>query len=515
MSRALAAFLLICAAVATAVAADEAKPAQEEPETVEVVGEADAAPADLTAFKTSIRAEDFDTRIASVAELLSETVGLYVRSFGGLSSFATVSIRGSTSEQVNVYVDGVPLNAALGGAVNLADIPLESIESIDVYRGFAPSWLPGGAIGGAVDIRTRRAKPGDKSFAGSASYGSYDTVNATARAAFSGKRSNGLVAFTGRGTQGDFSFFDNNGTPVNGSDDGYTTRDNNSSWLGEILGAGGVDLESGGKARYGVTLTRRRQGVPGVDAFQSESARSEMTRALTTAGYARHDLMAGRMRLDLDAHYGWTSQEFEDDAGDTTGGVSTDARDILQTAGPGVLMRWKVDAEGDLRQELTSRVSARWERADRSDRLSDVQDRGTGTRWSYEATLEDALHFGGGQVVLVPSLRFTHLTSDVETPAGVPAPQQRDEASTDVSPRLGLAWHIDEAFSVQGNVGQFFRMPSLPELFGDAAAIKGTRRSSPKKGSTRIWASRGRRAGARRSTASTWRPSSSPATRTT
>ncbi len=484
-AAAVAAALCIPAAAIGASKEGGDKTSQDDPETIEVVGEADDAPADLTAFRTSIRAEDFDRRIASVAELLAETVGLHVRSFGGLSSFATVSIRGSTSEQVNVYVDGVPLNAALGGAVNLTDLSLESIASIDVYRGFSPSWLPGGAIGGAVDIRTRRPAPGDRTVTGSLSYGSYDTANATARASFAGARADGLMAFSGRGTEGDFTFFDNNGTPLNGDDDGYETRENNRSWSAEVLGAGRVDLKSGGRARFDGLFTRRRQGVPGIDAFQSSTARSEMTRALTTVGLERRDLMAGRLRLDLDVHYGWTAQEFEDDAGDTTGGVSTDARDILQTAGPGVLLRCKVDAEGALRQELTSRWSARWERADRRDRLSDVEDRGTATRWTYDITLEDALHMpggAGGHVVLTPSLRFTSLTSDVETPAGVTPPPRETGSASDVSPKLGAAWLVNERFTVRGNVGRFYRAPTLAELFGDAAAIKGNAELQPEEG---------------------------------
>jgi len=483
--RAATVVAVICidsAAIGSAADGEDARP-QDDPETIEVEGKADEAPADLTVFRTSIRAVDFDHRIASVAELLSETVGLHVRSFGGLSSFATVSIRGSTSEQVNVYVDGVPLNAALGGAVNLADLSLESIESIDVYRGFSPSWLPGGAIGGAVDIRTRKPVPGESTASGSLSYGSYDTAHAAARASFAGQRASGLVAFSGRGTEGDFSFFDNNGTPVNGSDDGYETRVNNRSWFAEVLGTGSVDLKSGGRARFDGLFTRRRQGVPGIDAFQSATARSEMSRATTTAALERHDLMSGRLRLDLDVHYGWTSQEFEDDTGDTTGGVSTDTRDILQTAGPGVLMRWKVDAEGAVRQELTSRWTARWERAARRDRLSDIPDRGEATRWTHEITLEDALHMAGGQVVLAPSLRFTSLASDVETPSGVTPPPRETGTASDVSPKLGAAWHIDDRFTLRGNAGRFYRVPSLSELFGDAAAIKGNAELEPEEGS--------------------------------
>ena len=110
-------------------------------ETIEVRGSADdAAVLDTTAFATVIRAEDFADRITSVPELLRDLVGVQVRGLGG--ELATVSIRGSSAEQVMVYLDGVPLNRALGGGVNLADLPLGQVESIEVYRGFTPAGLP-------------------------------------------------------------------------------------------------------------------------------------------------------------------------------------------------------------------------------------------------------------------------------------------------------------------------------------------------------------------------------------
>ena len=98
-----------------------------------------SAALDSTAFATVIHADEFADRVTTVEELLRETVGVQVSSLGG--AFATVSIRGSTAEQVVVYLDGVPLNRALGGGVNLADLPLAQIESIEVYRSFTPAKL--------------------------------------------------------------------------------------------------------------------------------------------------------------------------------------------------------------------------------------------------------------------------------------------------------------------------------------------------------------------------------------
>jgi outer membrane receptor protein involved in Fe transport len=88
----------------------------------------------------------------------------------------------------------------------------------------------------------------------------------------------------------------------------------------------------------------------------------------------------------------------------------------------------------------------------------------------------------GGQVVLAPSLRFTGFTSDVETPAGVAPPPQETDSASDVSPKLGGAWHVNERFTLRGNVGRFYRVPSLSELFGDAATIKGNGDLQPEEG---------------------------------
>lgn len=60
----------------------------------------------------------------SVAQLLSELPGVTVNRLGGIGSTALISLRGSTWEQVGVYLDGIPLNSAIGGGVDLSTLPL-------------------------------------------------------------------------------------------------------------------------------------------------------------------------------------------------------------------------------------------------------------------------------------------------------------------------------------------------------------------------------------------------------
>ena len=185
-------------------------------ETVTVSAEADRSVADPTAFATVIRASDYADRITTLPDLLRDAVGVQVKSLGG--DFATVSIRGSSAEQVVVYLDGVPLNRALGGGVNLADIPLVQLDTIEIYRGVTPASLSMASIGGAILLHSRSPGPGAHG-AASASYGSYSTAQVSGSYARGGANGDWLAAIDGTTSDGDFTYLDDNATPFDPTDD--------------------------------------------------------------------------------------------------------------------------------------------------------------------------------------------------------------------------------------------------------------------------------------------------------
>ena len=50
----------------------------------------------------------------------------------------TITLRGSNPDQVRIYVDGVPLNIAAGGGVDISTLPIGDVERVEVYRGSSP-----------------------------------------------------------------------------------------------------------------------------------------------------------------------------------------------------------------------------------------------------------------------------------------------------------------------------------------------------------------------------------------
>ena len=127
-----------------------------------------------TAFATVIDARAAPTQVETLADALADAVGVQVRRFGGLGDFSTVSVRGFSPRQVQVYLDGVPLSRADNETVDLSDLPLDAVDHVEVYRGTTPLRFAQAGPGGVVNVVTRR--PGETPVtAASASYGSFDT----------------------------------------------------------------------------------------------------------------------------------------------------------------------------------------------------------------------------------------------------------------------------------------------------------------------------------------------------
>jgi len=112
----------------------------------------------------------------SVADVVAEKTGVQTRRFGGRGSFQTVSIRGAEGGEVLVLLDGMPLNNAMGGAVDLGKINPLRLDGIELYRGMIPARFGGNGLGGVLNLKS--AVPAPESESASAlnvSLGNYGT----------------------------------------------------------------------------------------------------------------------------------------------------------------------------------------------------------------------------------------------------------------------------------------------------------------------------------------------------
>jgi iron complex outermembrane receptor protein len=137
--------------------------------------------ADVPARVTLISSAAIGSRpVTTVDEMLSTVPGLNVsRSFGIFSHKSSVTMRGlSGNEQARVLVmiDGVPVNKSDGGSVNWNLLDPAMVDRIEVVKGPASSMYGSNAMGGAINVITRRPE-GGLSGRVSAGYGTYNTFN--------------------------------------------------------------------------------------------------------------------------------------------------------------------------------------------------------------------------------------------------------------------------------------------------------------------------------------------------
>ncbi|OQX06417.1 MAG: hypothetical protein BWK73_30940 [Thiothrix lacustris] len=95
-----------------------------------------------------------------VAEVLRRVPGINIANGGGAGKATSVFMRGTESKHVLVLVDGVKVGSATLGSVAFQHIPLEQVERIEVVRGPRSSLYGSEAIGGVIQIFTRKGKEG-------------------------------------------------------------------------------------------------------------------------------------------------------------------------------------------------------------------------------------------------------------------------------------------------------------------------------------------------------------------
>jgi len=211
MLRHLSASLLLLAATAAARADEiETQPtvqvtASRVPETV------DATLADVTV----ITREEIDSSGSrDVLDLLRLQAGVDLYRTGGAGQQTSLFLRGTNANHVLVLIDGVRAASANTGAFAFEWLPLDAVERIEIVRGPRASYWGSDAIGGVIQIFTRKLE-GPRVAAG---YGSYDdAAGAAGIGHWDGQ--NGYTVQVGARHVGGFSA--TNPSICNGPDDPY------------------------------------------------------------------------------------------------------------------------------------------------------------------------------------------------------------------------------------------------------------------------------------------------------
>jgi outer membrane cobalamin receptor len=401
---------------------------------------------------TVIRPEEREGEQRTLPDLLENVPGLKVIRLRGRNGYAVASVRGSTSAQVAVYVDGVLMNLQSESAVDLSAIPAGNVERIEVYRGYVPSRFGAQAMGGVINVVTRR--PGGNKTTLSAGAGSFGLRrgNLTYSSPLWGGKFFGSAGYAVY--DGDFLYWNDANTPYDKTDDYRGKRHFN-----EFADTDALLKWEDGHWRARASWTRKKRDLPhfapGIDKYGEPHYPGGL---LDTR---RLDLSLGRGQSSGSVHWGW-------DASWTSQRKRYDSRND-GASGIGHQMVQKSDYDAD---RLSLSLHADMTAGERHflellAEFSDDRLRVSGDSLQYldyidsydmkgwDVTLQDTIALdGNGTFLLTPSIRYHKLDGE-------------DKFSW----QMALSKEFSPNLMIKSAFGTYSRAPNMYELYGDGAFL--------------------------------------------
>ncbi len=392
-----------------------------------------AAPSDPTSAATVVEAGRFAGEPKDVASLVATAPGVAVQEYGGLGQLATVSVRGAAADGVKVLLDGLPLDTAAGGGVDLSSIPRGWVDRIEIVRGAEGARYGAGALGGVVNVITRQAAAGD--WSARLSGGSFGSYSAAADTGFGGAGWGSLLAASLDGTGGGFPYRWNTlpSLPTPAWDE--RVRANNASRSGGLLDKGWARAGAG-RLDWLALLSETDRGLAGPPADLTPDDSMRERRALAAVRYGRALARGLELTAGADGRV-----EGLDATQAALGG--TDRQ--LDLAGTGrAELRW--DAGPHL---VLAGLSAGAERLSAGG-LGGARSRASGAAWAG-----DELLLLDGRLRLSPAVRGESLGRF----AGL-------------SGKLGASAGLWGPLALRASAGRTWRAPSFGELFLEQGPLK-------------------------------------------
>ncbi len=392
---------------------------------------ADAESLDVTVVTASRSSETVDASLATVSvvtradieriqaqnlmDLLRLQAGVDLARSGGAGSATSLFLRGSNSNHVLVLVDGVRVSSFNTGALDWSNIPVSQVERIEIVRGPRAAYWGSDAIGGVVQIFTRRL---DGPMV-AAQAGSYGTLRGQAGWGTDGERGRFSAVIADERTDG-FSSQNERGFGFFPDDDGSHQR--------SVTLSGGVDI---GTHSLDARVFRADSDVD-FDSGESEA----------TLGNAESEARTQSVAVTLAGNLSdrWRHQV-----------VVADGRDHLDSTPTGSSFR-------------TERQSIDWQH---SLAVAASQTLLFGVNWLDETgAANDGFGsiYGGERDNIAGYLGWRGAFGALDTEL-VGRYDDNSDFGGEFTGSAALGWRVSDAVRLSASVGEGFRAPNLNELY--------------------------------------------------
>lgn len=355
-----------------------------------------------------------------LAELLEREGGVYVSRVAGRGT--RIEIQGLASDQVLILVDGRRMIGRVNGAIDLGRLRLDSVERVEIVKGPSSALYGADALGGVVNIITRR----DGRQAGAIT-GRVDTGE---NRELGGNAGWSLGPVQGRVSGGYLRLEPYDLDPSTASQDGVN---------GENRYAGAeADWTLSDRTRLGLSGNYSLDDSHRVD--QGSGSRVYDTRKRieeVRTGLAPRFELGAQTRLSLDAYYNRYFDQFlqQQRGGDGSSDIDEETLNQLWSLGGQLDRRWGVHA-------LSLGLEGSFENLE-ADRLAS-----TGERDRQSVYAQDDWSLRDGSLRLVPGLRY----------------DRDSQFGEQLSPKLALRWDFADDLFLRAGYGQGFRAPDFKQL---------------------------------------------------
>jgi len=400
----------------------------------------------------------------SLEQVITRSPGVYAKRTGGFGSQTLLSVRGLSGSNVGIVLDNLPLSSVSFSAADLSLFPLELLEAVDIYRGDGPIRFQA-PLGGLIHLQTRQAT---RKFELISHAGMGSNFNRSAHVAVLGKDGswNYLASLAYRGTQGDFSFYNDKETLYTQADDNEGLRQNNVSDAAALHFSLNHDHASGSAQSIRGQTSYRVRGVPGPGIEPTQMTQAADWEASLRFESNYHHYLDHALSMDVGLDVLTSRRSFSDP------GVAPDFLPELSMRAEQEASLWQVGLDTRLLWDITHA-----HRFEFSPRVATTYFQQTGDEnapTSAMAALERlSLDLGIGVEHLWTPVDGLTIGPAIRLDAWFPNDTDAFSPETfrpEVSPRLVV--HVAlEPCNLYLNTGRRHRYPTLLERYGDNIGI--------------------------------------------
>ncbi len=421
-----------------------------------------------TSFHSVIKQDQFEGKITDVAQVISQHSPVQVRSNGGLGSFSTISLRGSSGARLPIYVDGMLINDSSTGSVDLSNLSLSQIEQIEVYRGVVPIAFSQASIGGAINIRTRRLnKPFTKLAYG---LGSFETHKIEGSYSNNFHKWDYSISASHLQSQNNHPYLFNNGTQFASNDDYVIERKHNAFTSNNIQLKTQYKISKKHKTLVSLSFLDKSKELPTWD--NSDSAIASLDEKQFESNLKLLSSINDTVNSSLTAGWRYFEQVYDDSNKDL--GISNlQLKYITQRRYTNLLIDnyWN-------NHIFSVHTEAAYDIFSPEDLLKGEK-YSDSYRWSANLGIQSQSFYFSDKFIVTPAVRL-YRDKSYHTKNILFEEQSKSHQYT--SAQLGLQWKISQNFKLKNNLARYYRVPTFYELFADRGASKGNPDLKPEVG---------------------------------